>query len=310
VTLPPEVLTADEFNRPVFQMGPFDAHALARNCDLVQRASAPVEIDWARYYGDGGAFTLTINGREAIALALDDLEPAPHDEILIVTASGGPYISRCVTAAIEERCRWSRDLSSATRAIFLIHEFGFPARLPDALRGADLPIIEDCAYGFGSALQDGPTGRLGDYVIYSLSKSFPIPYGGVLKSRGRPRRSSALSAEAAYQTPILAQYYLERRNASFARRRQVFELFQQRFRAQGFSPLFPLAPQIAPHSFIVALDDQEHAERMKPQMQAAGVISSVYYGGGGYFLPNHQGLSDAAVEYIAAQFMRAYRATA
>jgi len=31
--LPPEVLFVNEYNRPVFQMGPYDATALAHNAD-------------------------------------------------------------------------------------------------------------------------------------------------------------------------------------------------------------------------------------------------------------------------------------
>src|SRR5437667_6187557 len=142
----PEVLFPDEFNRPMFNMGPYDNAAMARNVEIVRAIEQAPEIDWTTYFGHGVCFTLTRNGREAISLALEDLGLAADDEVLIETTSGGPYVSRCVTDGISRFCRWSRRQSEHTRAIFLIHEFGFPARMSDELTGSGLPIIEDCAY--------------------------------------------------------------------------------------------------------------------------------------------------------------------
>lgn len=302
---PPEVLFADVYNRPVFQMGPFDAAALARNLELVRSREATA-ADWPAAFGPEGAYTVTASGREAIVLALEDLGLAGDDEVMIITTSGGPYISACVTEMIERTCRWSRTLGPRTRALFLIHEFGFPAVLPPAAAASGLPVIEDCAYGLGTTGPDGPAGRRGDYVVWSFSKAFPIPYGGLLRSPRPIVGRSGLSEQARRELPILAGHYLAGAEAAFARRRDVFELYRARFAAEGLAPLFDPAPGVTPHSFVVAMDDQQRAEAMKPKLQAAGVISSVFYGGGGYFLPNHQGLSEAAVDYIAAQFMAAY----
>jgi dTDP-4-amino-4,6-dideoxygalactose transaminase len=277
----------------VFQMGPFDAMAMAENFDLVRNRALPT-LDWAAWFGPAADFVLTRNGREAIDLALDDLDLARDDEILIVTTSGGPYISRCVTESIQRRCVWSRTRSPATRAIFLIHEFGFPAELPPDLACSGLPVIEDCAYAFGSTTAEGPAGRLGDYVIFSFSKSLPISYGGLL--------------QAQRETPVLLEHHLACAPAAFARRRLVYELYRQRFAEEGLQPLFSLTEGVTPHAFLVALPDQTVAEAMRPRLHAAGVISSVFYGGGGYFLPNHQRLSEAAVDYIVAHFIAALRA--
>src|SRR6266478_6619666 len=93
---PPEVLFADEFNRPIFRMGPYDNAAMAENFELARTERMP-EIDWQQYFGVGGAFTLTRNGREAICLAVAHLGLAQDDEILIETTSGSSYVSSCVT---------------------------------------------------------------------------------------------------------------------------------------------------------------------------------------------------------------------
>ncbi|NQU83220.1 MAG: hypothetical protein HQ536_00765, partial [Parcubacteria group bacterium] len=48
------------------------------------------------------------------------------DEVCIKTTGGSKYISGCVTSAIEQTCKWSQEINERTKAIFVIHEFGFP----------------------------------------------------------------------------------------------------------------------------------------------------------------------------------------
>jgi hypothetical protein len=136
-------------------------------------------------------------------------------------------------------------------------------------------------------------------VIYSFSKAFPMPYGGLLKSRRPTIHASALSAAAQDQLPRLVAYYLSN-----------LDQYKERFAAEGFRPLFEPGPGVVPHSFIVAMPDQKTAEAMKPQLRSAGINSSVFYGGGGYFLPNHQSLSKAAIDYIVAHFVTAFNRAA
>jgi dTDP-4-amino-4,6-dideoxygalactose transaminase len=307
----PEALFPGEFKGPTLIMQPFDAAAMQDNLELVRGAGGPAgEPNWSHHFGAGGVYTATVNGREAIGLALDELDLSPADEVVIVTTSGGPYVSACVTEAISARCGWTRTLGSRARAILVIHEFGFPARLTPELASAGLPVIEDVAYALGAHPADGTTGRLGDYVIYSFAKSIPVSFGGLLKSPGPLRGVSALSAHGRHELFVLAPHYLDRGEASYARRRELFELYRQRFAAFGFSPLFEPEGGAVPHAFVVTFPDEARAQAMKTILQAQGIISSVYYGGGGYFLPNHQRLSEAAVDYVVAHFMAAYDQTA
>jgi dTDP-4-amino-4,6-dideoxygalactose transaminase len=303
----PEALFPGEFKGPTLIMQPFDAAAMQDNLERVRAAGAAAEEpDWSRRFGPGGHYALTVNGREAIGLALDELDLAPADEVVIVTTSGGPYISACVTEAISARCRWTRALGPRSRAIFVIHEFGFPARLAPELADAGLPVIEDVAYALGSRA----AGSLGDYVVYSFAKSIPVSFGGLLKSPRPLRKASALSAQGRHELSVLTAHYLDQADASHARRREVFELYRRRFAALGVSPLFEPGPGVVPHAFVAAFPDEPRAQAMKTLLQAQGIISSVYYGGGGYFLPNHQRLSEAAVDYVVAHFMTAYDQTA
>jgi hypothetical protein len=147
-------------------------------------------------------------------------------------------------------------------------------------------------------------------VIYSFSKAFPMPYGGLLKSRRPTIHASALSAAAQDQLPRLVAYYLSNLAAAGCLRCEFFDQYKERFAAEGFRPLFEPGPGVVPHSFIVAMPDQKTAEAMKPQLRSAGINSSVFYGGGGYFLPNHQSLSKAAIDYIVAHFVTAFNRAA
>jgi hypothetical protein len=306
--LPPEALHPDEFNAPAIRMVPFEMGDLQANARVALESEGRHDMEWQRHFEREGVHTLTSSGREAIDLALDDIGLGPGDSVLIVTTTGGPYISACVTQTIERRgCRWSRTLGPDSRAILMIHEFGFPARLPEAERAAGLPVIEDCAYAFGTASVEGSIGRFGDYVVYSLPKAIPVSYGGVLLSPGPLRKTSRLSPEARAELPALATHHLAASSDDQARRRALFEVYRARFGAEGFQPLLEPEAGVVPHAFIVALADQPLAERMKPMLHKAGIISSVFYGGGGYFLPNHQRLSEAAVDYVVANFLAAHR---
>src|SRR5262249_50961410 len=136
------------------------------------------------------------NGRTALALALAEIAPGKDDEILIVTTTGSPYISGCVTREIEKLCRWARKPSAATRAVLVIHEFGYPAGLPSGL-DPKIPVIEDCAWAFGVDFPALQVGARGDFAIYSLPKALPMPFGGLLRAK-KPLRGStpAISDEA------------------------------------------------------------------------------------------------------------------
>ena len=91
---------------------------------------------------------MPLNGRDAIEMSLRHLNLSTEDEIQILTTSGNSYISGCVTSSIEKFCRWSRTRSTQTKALFLIHEFGFPLEA-DQIQSDELPVIEDCAYAMG-----------------------------------------------------------------------------------------------------------------------------------------------------------------
>jgi perosamine synthetase len=74
-------------------------------------------------------------------------------------------------------------LSSATKAVYVIHYLGFPSpvdELAALCRGRGIRLIEDCALSLFSKLGTRPLGSFGDAAVFSLYKSLPVPSGGLL----------------------------------------------------------------------------------------------------------------------------------
>lgn len=70
-----------------------------------------------------------------------------------------------------------------TRAIFLIHYYGFPQPMEpiQALcRERGFYLLEDCAHAFLSSYSGQWLGTFGDAAIFSIRKSLPVPDGGAL----------------------------------------------------------------------------------------------------------------------------------
>lgn len=76
-----------------------------------------------------------------------------------------------------------RCLDSTTKALYVIHYFGFPHDLDELRRFCDrhgLFLIEDCAQSLYGRYRGEPVGTVADIAIYSLSKTLAMPGGGAL----------------------------------------------------------------------------------------------------------------------------------
>jgi hypothetical protein len=226
-----------------------------------------------------------------------------------VTTTGSPYISGCVTREIEKLCRWARKPSRATRAVLMIHEFGFPATLPEGL-DPKLPIIEDCAWAFGVDDAERAVGSRGDFVVYSLPKALPMPFGGLLRAR-MPllRRSNApiLSDQALRMLRGGVHHYGATLREAIDARRNNYQRYEELFAKSGYKPYFDLKPGIVPHAFVFKLEDEVHGKRVKLALEAANINCSVFFGAGGFYLPNHQNLDAAAIHYLHERFLTTWK---
>jgi hypothetical protein len=306
---PSELFEVETPTAPI-QMSPYDARQIDTMLKAARSSAAERDPDWSALLpGSYPTNLLTVNGRTALALALAEIAPGKDDEILVVTTTGSPYISGCVTREIEKLCRWARKPSPATRAVLVIHEFGYPAALPAGL-DPKLPVIEDCAWAFGVDRPDLQVGARGDFVIYSLPKALPMPFGGLLRAKrplARAGNAPLLSDAALRMVRGGVQLHGAELAAAVRARLDNYRRYEALFAKSGHLPYFDLEPGMVPHAFVFKLQDEARGKRVKLAMEAANIDCSVFFGAGGFYLPNHQNLDAAAIDYLHARFLHTWK---
>lgn len=141
-------------------------------------------------------YLLLISGRSALYLGLELLKLSARDEILVP----GYVPEGIIKPIVRKRIKYKfydinidfslnveeieKRISEQTKAILIIHNFGFPQNIEEFVmlcEEKNIYLIEDCAQAFLSKYNDGsPIGKYGIISIFSLTKTFSIPDGGVL----------------------------------------------------------------------------------------------------------------------------------
>lgn len=73
--------------------------------------------------------------------------------------------------------------TSNVRVLYLIHYLGWPQPMHELVslcRERGIILIEDCALSMFSEMDGQPLGTFGDYAVFCLHKSLPVPHGGLL----------------------------------------------------------------------------------------------------------------------------------
>ena len=242
---------------------------------------------------------ITESGRQAISLLLEHLQPRRPEEVCVLTTFDFPNVSSCVTCTIFNVCKPSRVVSDVTRAVFVIHEFGVVH--PEIMRWRELcdqrgvPLIEDCAHTMDSARDGIRAGTVGDYVICSFPKVFPMAYGGALvcSSGILPTPRSPEVAVEGVRSEVGP--HLARLTDYSQQRRRVFRAIQRRLRPLGLDPFIDLDDSISPWFFPV------RTPRFSRYLQLArqvGVDCARWPGTDIVVLPCHQFLTDEDIEGI------------
>ena len=259
------------------------------------------------FWLDEGKFLKILpSGRSALKLALLASGVSRDDTVMIVTTTGGNYISSCVTRAIEEVCQWSRKLEKNTKVALLIHEFGFPCPLPEEISERGLTVIEDCAYAVGTRIEGGKVGLVGDFAIYSLTKYYPIPFGGVLASRNpiNPDLPADRLADDAVSFVVKCFMNSETKRADWnQRRRENWHHFSKQIEKIGLHAYFDLGVSVVPGVFVARGPSAMTGSSTKERCVNAGIESTEYYGQGGFYFPVHQYLTNYERDYILHHFM-------
>jgi dTDP-4-amino-4,6-dideoxygalactose transaminase len=132
--------------------------------------------------------TLQANGRRLTALVPDYNS---GNEVLAMRAAGvkmhfypvGPD-GQIDVGVVDERCdRHKPDV------LYVIHYLGWPQpmqELAELSRRREMLLVEDCALALLSGAGDRPLGSFGDWSVYCLYKTLPVPNGAILVQNSKP----------------------------------------------------------------------------------------------------------------------------
>lgn len=244
----------------------------------------------------GDKYEFCPKAREGIVIVLKELNLKPDDVVTILTTTGNPYISGCVTKAIEKVCKWSREFTPMTKAIFVNHEFGYAYENVYALKEYNIPIIEDCAHSFFTKSPD--IGTVGDYVIYSLPKGFSMQLGGIIVYRDQLK----------YKCPDQIVRYIKSalepqigEVSLFVKKRFYnYNYYLNALRDMGIYPYFKQKEGDVPGVFMFVWPECRNYRGLKTFLNENGVDSSVFFGQDAYYIPVHHNLSTNEMDYICS----------
>lgn len=303
---PVESLDIHAQMNPQIRLAPFSPFALEEV--LKTRPEGPGGAPEPSFWLEGAEdLALFKSGGGALMEALRQAGVRRDQKVMIVTTTHGGYVDPGVIFAIEQFSGWTRKLEYNTGAILVIHEFGFPCELPYGLLDTGLPIIEECSYALGMRRLDGGfAGRIGDYAVYSLFRSYPVPFGGVLVSRKKlapHEEADSLSNEGrSFLESVLVAS--ERLSSQWDQRRiENWWFFADRLKGAA-GPYFELKKGVVPGVFLLKLPESFSAEKLRDGCVSAG-IESGEYNGRGFYLPSHQFLTGYEREYIVHRFLKA-----
>lgn len=155
------------------------------------------ESQFATKVGRSNAITVC-NGTAAIDAAIEALEIAPGDEVILPTFTIISCIGQIIRAGAipvfvdSHPITWNMDvtqieekITSRTRAIMMVHVYGLPADVDavlDIARRHDLAVIEDAAEMHGQTYKDRPCGSFGDISTFSFypNKHITTGEGGMI----------------------------------------------------------------------------------------------------------------------------------
>jgi hypothetical protein len=300
IKIPDEIKEPDKFLRPIIHMAPYhnflelkEPKKKIREKNIIDRLSNLV-------LGKKCNGLVTINAREALNLAFQDIISDKKQVISIITPSNSGYVSTCVTNEIEKFCKWQFGPNKKADAYILIHEFGRLAKLPKYLQKTDKPIIEDCAYSMTHKSIKNNYGKNGNYIIYSFSKSLGLQYGGALLFKNN--KTENINSNISEVSKKYLLNYMDRnlKNLKFfsLQRKNIYKKMQKISKKYNLQESYACNKNELPQGFLVELKKNFDAEKIKTYMNSYGIESSIFYGGSAYFLPCHQKLTLFEINYM------------
>jgi hypothetical protein len=292
------ILHPDQYLLPAYRISPFRTVDISTNCRLPDNNFAD------EYFGNrfrGRRYQYTRNGRNALNIALSYYHLKKDEIVTILTTSDNFYISACVTTEIEKFCKWSRKIESNTKLILVNHEFGYPYEKLTELAKTGIPIIEDCAHTFFSEDKNHNIAKVGDFVIYSFPKMFPLQIGGLLVSNLKkdfPDPVMLGNKEKRYIINVLSHYILDKEEI-IKKRLGNYSFLVKIFKELGLLEHFNLEDGVVPGVFMFRSDKQKlDLPELKKHLYIHGIQCSVFYGEDAFFIPVHQALNEQDMLYF------------
>jgi len=292
------IINPDFYNSPCYRIGPFRTSDISFNHELPE--SNFIDDYFDSRFG-GKQYMYTQNGRTALNIALNYYKLKSNDVVTILTTTGNFYISSCVTNEIEKFCLWSREIVSNTKLILINHEFGYPYENLELLVQYNIPIIEDCAGSFFTMSRDHKIGQVGDFVIYSFPKMFPIQIGGLLVANLPNPVNVFPKIRKDYLRYIrnVLSYYIKLKGEIIEKRLNNHEFLVKEFETLGLIKRFELDFGAVPAVFMFRTSGHNmNLDILKKYFYSNGVQCSVFYGEQSFFIPVHQALNTQDLEYF------------
>jgi len=106
------------------------------------------------------------------------------NEVAAIRATGTPIVFYSVNRNLQpDFDQLSLLARSGAKALYVIHFIGWPQPMDqmwEFCRKRGLILVEDCALSLLSQSNGRPLGSFGDYSVFCLYKTLPIPNGGLL----------------------------------------------------------------------------------------------------------------------------------
>lgn len=290
------IINPDEYLMPSYRISPF------RTDDIIKNRNLKINVECDNYFNKrfvNKKYIYTINGRQAINIALSKLNIKSEECITILTTTNNFYISGCVTKEIENFCMWSRKIEKNTKAILVNHEFGFPYEELRKLKKYNLPIIEDCAYSFYSNNEEQSVGQVGDFIIYSLPKYFPIQIGGLLVYNKNYNLDIIMNEDEKLYIKKVLSYYINRIQEWSVIRRENYKYLDNLLALNGIETRFKLTNRITPGVYMFKVDDDVDTNLFKKFLWRQGIQCSIFYKEKVLFIPIHNRLVKDDLDYFA-----------
>lgn len=294
-----DIVFPDKDLYPLYRLNAFETRDIKTNTFLPE---SNLISDFLYERHKNRKIIFTQSGRSAIDIALSSISLNKNDIVTIFTTSNNTYISKCVTDEIEKHCLWSRKFEKETKAILVNHEFGYSINDVEKYKKYNVPIIEDLAYSFNSNNKNHTAGQIGDFVIYSFSKFFPVQFGGALVCKNKYNIVNKTPESVSQAVINIISYYVNKIDEFSELRLNNYKIYLDVFKNLKVYPFFRKTENNIPGVFLFDIQYDIEINKLKNFFWQNGVHCSVFYGKKAFFLPIHHRITKFDIKYFYKLF--------